>query len=448
MKIAAYCFILLALVSCCIATAESLEKAADKDPASAAERFVQQLAKGDFSAADKVFDATMKLALPTHKLKQAWESLIANVGELKKQLNTRAQRLGEYDVVFVTCQFEQVTLDVKVVFNRSKQISGLFFVPTKTTDEYQQPPYAKSATFREQEVQVGTGEWALPGTLTMPVGDGPFPAVVLVHGSGPNDRDETIGPNRPFLDLAWGLASKGIAVLRYEKRTKCHAEKLLLLKDSITVKEETIDDALIAVLLLRNTNKIAEDKIFLLGHSLGGMLVPRIAARDDKIAGFIVMAGTGRPFEDVLYGQYKYLYNLDGIISESEETALRKMKSQVERVKDPSLSSNTPSTELPLGIPSKYWLDLRGYRAPQMARNMKRPILILQGGRDYQVTMEDFQCWKNALSSHKNVRLVLYPKLNHLFVEGEEKSTPAEYQIPGHVAEKVVEDIAIWIKGA
>jgi fermentation-respiration switch protein FrsA (DUF1100 family) len=81
-----------------------------------------------------------------------------------------------------------------------------------------------------------------------------------------------------------------------------------------------------------------------------------------------------------------------------------------------------------------------------VARNIKRPILILQGGRDYQVTSEDFQGWKDSLSSRENVQFRLYPKLNHLFIEGERRSTPAEYEVPGHVAETVIEDIAAWIK--
>jgi len=443
----AYCWLLLAvLVSGCTAPAESREKTQGKDIVSAAEQFVERLAKSDFSAAVKEFDVTMTNAAPPDKLKQIWESLVADVGPLKTRLSTRTERLGEYDAVFVTCQFEKTKLDVKVVFNRSKQISGLFFVPTKSAVEYRRPPYAKPAAFQEREVQVGTGEWALPGTLTMPVGDRPFPAVVLVHGSGPNDRDETIGPNKPFCDLAWGLASRGIAVLRYEKRTRQHGAKLAALKDSITVKEETIDDALAAVSLLRHTGKVAPSKIFLLGHSLGGMLAPRIATLDAKITGFIVLAGITRPLEDVINGQVKYLVTLEGNVSESDKAKLREVELQVARVKNPGLSPATPSADLPLGIPAKYWLDLRGYRPAEIARSIKRPILILQGDRDYQVTSEDFQGWKHAQSSHGNVQFKLYPKLNHLFIKGEGRSTPSEYEIPGHVAETVVEDVATWIK--
>ncbi len=132
----------------------------------------------------------------------------------------------------------------------------------------------------------------LPGTLSLPLGNGPFPAVVLVHGSGPNDRDETIGPNKPFRDLAHGLASRGTAVLRYEKRTKQHPILMSLTRSSVTVKEETIDDAVAAVEVLRNHNKIVPNRIFVLGHSLGGMLIPRIAKAEAGIAGLRPGAGS------------------------------------------------------------------------------------------------------------------------------------------------------------
>ena len=225
---------------------------------------------------------------------------------------------------------------------------------------------------------MGTGKWSLPGTLTLPRGKGPFPAVVLLHGSGPNDRDETIGPNKPFRDLAWGLASRGIAVLRYEKRTKQHRAEIAAMVDKLTVEEETVMDALAAVSLLRNTPEIDKSRIFVLGHSLGGMLIPRIGLRDRDIAGFVIMAGSSRPFEDILYEQYEYIFNLDNKLTDYEKKHLKQVKVQVEMVKSSKLTKDTSSTLLPLGIPASYWLDLRNYDPAKEAVKLTGPILILQ----------------------------------------------------------------------
>ena len=148
------------------------------------------------------------------------------------------------------------------MFNPDKQIAGLFFAPSKLPAEYKTPGYADLDSFDEKEVIVGTGEWKLPGTLTIPKGQKECPAVILVHGSGPNDRDESIGPNKPFKDIAWGLASKKIAVLRYEKRTREHQKKLSKEKTPFTVKQESIDDALEAFNLLYRTPGIKKDSIF------------------------------------------------------------------------------------------------------------------------------------------------------------------------------------------
>lgn len=412
----------------------------------AAKEFVELLVKEDFSSAVKNFDGTMRDALPPTKLQDTWKSLNAQVGLFKRLVGFRTERVQQYDLAFVTCEFEKATLDVKVVFDNARQIAGLFFVPSQSPPTLKAPASPAKDTLREKEVHVGIGGWAVHGTLSLPTGLGPFPALVLVHGSGPHDRDETIGPNKPFRDLSDGLVSKGIAVLRYEKRTKEHASQLAPLKDSITTKEETTEDALLAVSLLRKTEQIDPKKIFVLGHSLGGMLIPRIGALDPSIAGLIVVAGTSRPLEDVILDQISYIFSLDGTLSESEKSQLNEIKSQVARVKDPALSAATASTDLPLGIPPKYWLDLRGYNPPEVARSLKQPMLIVQGERDYQVTMKDLAGWKNYLSSKPNVEFKIYPKLNHLFIEGEGKGTPQDYNVAGRVAEIVIEDIAAWMK--
>jgi hypothetical protein len=462
-RIASLAMIVAALASCAKTTAtptvapvgaptSAPTQAAEKPTASAAlqtlsDTFFAALLKEDWEAATKTFNEAMLKAMPPDKLAATWQALQKQVGGYQKALGARVERQGQYEALITTLQFEKMALDMRVTMDvNTGQMAGLFFTPAQTAAQptltFGAPTYANSASFEERDVTVGQGEWALPGTLTLPKGAGPFPAIVLVHGSGPNDRDETIGPNKPFRDLAWGLASQGIAVLRYDKRTLTHGQKLTIAGSEITVKEESIDDALAAAALLRQTANINPDKVFVLGHSLGGMLAPRIGQADQKLAGLVILAGATTPLEDLMLVQTKYILSLDGSISAEDQQTLDELAKQVEAVKKLTASS----TEGVLGAPAGYWLDLRDYKPAELAKTLKQPLLILQGERDYQVTMSDFQVWKDALAGQANVQFKSYVELNHLFIAGQGKSSPQEYEQAGHVAEAVVKDIAAWIK--
>jgi len=285
----------------------------------------ENMIKGEFEAATKYFDETMKKAASPEFLRKIWEQLQTQVGRFQEIKGSRFESSAAYDFVLVACQFENQILDWRVVFNKAGEIAGLNFVPHLEIKESPPPPYSQRELFKEEEAEIKTGEWVLPATLTRPEGQGPFAVVVLVHGSGPNDRDETIGPNKPFRDLAWGLASKGIAVLRYDKRSKVYGTKLARdkkLAASFTINEETVDDALSAAAWLRKKEKIDSAKIFILGHSLGGMMIPRIASRDQAIAGFIIMAGMTRPIEEAILEQTRYILGLSGKLTEEARKKL------------------------------------------------------------------------------------------------------------------------------
>lgn len=413
---------------------------------STAREFISLLAKEAFSSATKSFDKSMREAMPPGKLEQMWTAIIGQAGDYKEQNTARNQKFQQYDVVFVTCVFKRITLDARVVLDGDGRIAGLSFVPTQKNCTYKPPAYAETNACIEREVVVGKGAFSLPGTLSLPQAKGGFPAVVLVHGSGPQDRDETIECNKPFRDLAWGLATRGIAVLRYEKRTKHYAAKFAAMKNKFTVEEETIVDALAAVSLLQNISEIDNKRIFVLGHSLGGTLVPRIAQRNMELAGFVIMAGTTRPLEDVIYEQFEYLLNLDDQLTDHDLEQLKQLRMQVQMVKSGDLTETTPSNLLPLGLPAGYWMDIKNYDPARAAARMKRPILILQGERDYQVTMVDFNGWQESLLLHKNVKFKLFPSLNHLFMYGNGRSIPSEYKKPGHVHFSVIEEICDWIQ--
>ena len=433
--------------------------AAASDVVSLAQTFINQLVQGDFSGATSRFTDTMKSAAPADKLQQIWQQLTTQLGAFKQQTQAKAVVQSGITSVYVTCEFANSTVDLQVTFNAQLQISGFHVAAagsgSATPLPYTPPAYVRSDSFHEVEVTVGSGQWALPGTLSLPNpgqttgtgGSGPFPAVVLVHGSGPNDRDETIGPDKPFRDLAWGLASQGIAVLRYDKRTKAHADLFTPdLIGTLTVQDEIITDALLAAQLLRQTSGIDPKQVYVLGHSLGAYLGPRIGQQDPLLAGLILLAGNTRPLEDVVLDQYTYLYSLNGGPNMTQSASLEVLKAQVAKVKDPNLSSSTPASDLPLNLSATYWLDLRGYQPTELAKTLSMRLMVLQGGRDYQVSAaKDFPAWQAALASSANATLKLYPDLNHLFISGNGPSTPAEYNVEGHVSPQAVSDIGQWI---
>lgn len=411
-------------------------------PEQRAQAFIALLAKQDFAGAVETFDATMKAALPADKLQTAWSATMQQAGAFRRQVSAKAAARGEYQIVLVTCEFERSAVDVQVVYDAAGLVAGLQMRPSAAP--YTPPGYATAAAYTEEDTTVGSGAWVLPGTLTLPAGPGPFPAVALVHGSGPNDRDETLGPNKPFKDLALGLASRGIAVLRFDKRTKVYGAKLGAVAQ-FTVKDESIDDAVLAVARLRTTPRIDPARVFVLGHSLGGTLVPRIGLADPRIAGLIVMAGAVRPLEDAMLAQTRYLAMADGTISAEERHQIDDAQHVAEAVKALTPADAAGSASLS-GAPASYWLDLRGYDPPQAATRLSTPMLILQGERDYQVTMaDDFAKWKAALASKASVTFHSYPALDHLFLAGTGPSLPSEYYVAGHVDAAVVRDIAEWI---
>jgi len=387
----------------------------------------------------------MKGALPTSKLTDVWRRLQQQAGGFQRQLGHRTSKQGGYNIVFVSCQFERAVLDAKVVFNGSELITGLFFMHGKAPSKDVAARDVSPNTVREIDITVGAGKWALPGTLTLPAADDgkPRAAVVLVHGSGPNDRDESIGVNKPFRDLAWGLGARGLAVLRYDKRTKVHPGELRSVHP-FTVKDEVVEDALAAVQLLQATKGINPKRIFVLGHSLGGTLAPRIGQADPSVAGVIIMAGATRKLEDAMVEQTEYLLRLDGSLSADDSVKLAHLREEAAKVKKLQ-TADSASRTLILGAPPAYWLDLQTYDPTSSAAQLKVPLLLLQGGRDYQVTPEEFEQWKAALTKKTDATLKLYPKLNHLFISGEGKGSPVEYDQAGHVADEVIDEIAMWI---
>ena len=438
-------YLILILVITISSLAQTVEEKKIAELKPYVEQFMGYLSKEDFSKIPPMLDSIATLQLNVYQLELISTQLTFQYGNFISIDEYKYKPYQNYDMLEIKSNYDRAVLGYRFVFDSLKRIAGFLVISKTDKDFYKNPEYVDTASFTERQFEFGVEGWRLPCVLTIPKGTGPFPVVVLVHGSGPNDRDETLGPNKPFRDIAWGLASRKIAVFRYDKRTLTQRNKFMQIADSITPYVETVEDAVKAVDTLKNIPEIDKNKIYVLGHSLGGMLLPRIGQADTSINGLIVLAGSTRPLENIYYSQVKYIFSLDSVISKEENEELKKIEKQVKAVKSKKLSIKTPASDLPMNINALYWLDLRNYKPHELAKKLNKPMLILQGHRDYQVTYDDFKLWQKALVSKKDVELKSYPKLNHLFMEGEGISTPNEYNKEGHVSDLVIKAISGWI---
>jgi len=407
-----------------------------------ATNMVENLSKSNYQIVFDNFNDEMRSVFPIQDLEAAWTSLIKSYGSYQEIKQIRKTNEQGYEIVYVTCSFSTLgNLDLRFVFDSENKVAGFQFVPTQTETEYTIPSYVNASKFTEENVSIGDEPWLLPGTISIPNGTGPFPAVILVHGSGPNDRDETIGPNKPFKDLAWGLASNSIAVLRYDKRTKVYQNEMAQDRN-LTLKEEVLDDVAHAIAFLENHSSINKNNIYVLGHSLGAMMGPQIALDNDNIAGLILLAAPARTLEDLILDQTEYLANLDGSVDENETQAIETIETQVQKIKTLDIEVE----EVVLGAYKAYWTYLHNYNQVKIAQNLSIPLLFLQGKRDYQVSYEkDFLIWQQFVSEKQTVTLQSYDSLNHLFIVGKGKPTNTEYLASGHVDETIINDIVSWL---
>ena len=422
------------------------EAAQDSPSAIAAKQVIQELVAGQFEKVEAIYDARMKDMLPPGKLADGWRDLNRQAGAFQAITSAETSQVQGLQVVKMQCKFENSLLDATMIFNPDGKLGGLSFLPHQAPPAPWTPPaYAKQDSFSEQPLTLVNGKFELPGTLTVPAGNGPFPAVVLVQGSGPEDQDETIGPNKPFKDLAWGLASRGIVVFRYTKRTQKYGAQSSDDPVRLIVEDETISDARAAVALVVKEPKVDPKQVFLLGHSLGAYLAPRIATGDAEIAGIVMLAANARPLEKVVLEQIHYLAAMNGTPTEAEQKRIQAAEEGAKQIESPDLKPDDKIAFLGATMYGAYWLDLRGYDPLKTAAKLKIPIFIVQGGRDYQVTPSNFQAWSDALSNRKNVTLRTYPDLDHLFMHGTGASKPSDYARPDHVSAEVVEGIATFI---
>lgn len=421
---------------------------AQDDRRARAERIYEHLVEGRGDSIYVALNDEGQRQLSPAVFADTWRQLTGQFGALQSAGAWTQEAVQGVELCRRDLTFERYRLRLLVGFDADGRLNIIRVVPAP------EPAGAPAVAFdrtlmEERDTVVVTDGYRLPATLTLPrlKEEGRrVPCVVLVHGSGPNDRDETIGPNKPFRDLAWLLAYRGIATLRYDKRTKVYGADCVPQGRRLDMDVETVDDALSAVRLAAGLPQVAADSVFVLGHSQGGMMAPRIARRSPQVAGIIIVAGPARPFEDLLVEQSEYLASLT-TPSEQTRAQLDELKRQVANVKRLGTPAFSDTIALPLGLLKGYWEFLRAYRPVEVAASLDYPLLVLQGERDYQVTMQDYGLWLMGLLARPKAQLKSYPALNHLLQEGKGKSTPLEYNEARPVPSYVADDVVGFIRG-
>lgn len=305
-----------------------------------------------------------------------------------------------------------------------------------------------------EKVTIGEGSaYPLNALLTLPEDlSAPVPAVVFVHGSGASNMDEKVGKLTPFKDLAEGLARHGIASVRYDKRTFTHGLKMLRDRSlEVTVKTETIDDAILATALLRNDPRIDPERIFIIGHSMGGMLAPRIDAEGGNFCGLIIMAGSPRKLEEIMISQNEaVLASTKGFVHWILQKQVAKIRKMFEGLYDLT-DEEARKRKVGGGTTLYYFKEMGTHPAADYLLNTEKPLLIMQGEKDFQATVEqDFEGYRKLLEGRANVTFRLYPGLNHAFVPAISENimdAKREYNVERHIGEDVIADIAGWVNG-
>jgi hypothetical protein len=408
------------------------------------------------AATDRRFDEIvarfapgLRVMVTEDTLRAGWDSATGRLGAFTGIGEPVAAAADSGAVlVKIPVTFADGVVTVLVSLVTSGELVGVQVAPASAMTppgEWQPPSYADTTTFAEHDVVLGTDALAVPGTVSVPRGAGPWPAVVVLAGSGPNDRDGTLGSNKPLKDLAWGLAGRGVAVLRFDKVTHTHPAEVTA-DPAFTALDEYRPAALAAIAELRATTGIDANRIVLLGHSLGGTMAPRIATDTSGVAGLVLFAAGAQPLHWSAVRQVRHLADLDPATSTAAAPVIAAMTEQARHVDDPGLTARTPSDLLPFGLPAPYWLGLRDYDQVGTAAALRVPMLVVNGGRDYQATIaDDLARWRAGLDHRADVTIREYPADNHFFFAGDLPATPEDYLRPQHVDDTVIADIAAWL---
>lgn len=405
-----------------------------------------QMEAGSFEQTLALFSPELARQLSGLQLKLGLAQVRLQAGAFESVLGAHAFATDEAGVIDVYLRHSRQTVRLRLPYDEAGRLIGFWIgaAPEAETRKLLGISWEPAATGEHGiDHPVEIGAYKLPGTLVTPADEAIDRgiAVLLLAGSGPNDRDETIGQagNKPLRDIAAALAEKGISSLRYDKRSLAAPESF---SSGVTIEAEVLEDAAAALVFLQSDERSRDSALFLIGHSLGGMLAPRLLSDHPAIQGAVILAGSPRSLWDILYDQ-----NLQALAARQGMSEAQRAEAEAEatRLRDRAKAMTAATREDLFGLPGEYILSLNALNLPEAARALPQPLMILQGEDDLQVSRDkDYAAWQTLLSGKDNVHFGLYPGLNHLFMKSTDGAL-SDYDLPGHVDGQVTEDIAEWL---
>ena len=436
-----------------------------------AEEFVMATARGDFDTAVGMFDEAMTAVVDADTLQEMWEeTIISLAGEFITIYGIENAMVDGFFISGVIMRHEEIGFGWNIVFSEDGLITGINTAGTiplppdtgeRWTTEEQEPTQRDG--FVDYPVVIGEGTlFPLMGILSMPDDvTEQVPAVVIVHGSGASNMDGAIpgSANAPYSEIAEFLAANGIAAIRYDKRTFTHASQMVQeLGGDLTVWEESIEDALFATEILRADSRIDSDRIYIIGHSLGGVLAPRIHAEGGGFAGLILMGATPRPLLELLIEQTSAsIYTaIDlGLVEEADMADMLDEVDQLAELLDRIIDisdEEAKETVVPMlggNTMAYYFKDMMVRSFESYVQDITVPVLVMQGGRDFQILADvDFALMQEVFAGRDDVVFRLYDDLNHSFMPSTADNFiehAESIMLPGHVYIPVLQDIVDWI---
>lgn len=408
-----------------------------------AEQIVSSFLKEDFDNVFVNLNSSLSESLDSDKIQEAWFSVVTEPSENFKTLKTDYSFTATEATVVTSIKGTSSVVNISTTFDGDGLLSGLWLRPG--TGEETAVNTIENDVLKEIAIKVGATDYKMDGILTLPKNTEKPPVVILIQGSGSSDMNEQIGENKPFMDIAHGLAALGVASVRYDKRYYSSLEMLQNDFTTLTIYDEVIDDANAAIELAAADERLDKNNIFIVGHSLGGMLAPKIAQDNTKVKGFVSIAGTLRKIQDLILDQNKAALDASEEYTDEEKANLLKQITD-ELDKTQNITEPISPDAVAMGYPLSYWHSMNEIDGAAIVKELTIPMLILQGSDDFQVYADvDFKLWQETLGERENVAYKEYEGLNHLMMTSNGRTDATEYDIAGNVSQEVIDDIGAFI---